>query len=832
MFGKKILSVVSVLFLGSQIAIAAVPRNNPNDYMSKRVATDLDNCTTDEKGYIEDAGITPTTYCLDGTSIYGILNSNKKQMGDAVLIFESNGSLVEPSNVENSNDYSMYICNSDNVCARTYGYVKKNESTYLAIKKDNTGADSTSADTPGTTAGCTVGALFTEMSVKICIDDGKSVSFADGPGNYFMTNVGEGTGQTIFTATGADTKEKMVLDVRANTIVLNTVYNDAEYCSYENNGLINGKTHFCSGTILENLYNCVDGLCNLSHDADNVGDGTYLVHIGSNTHKVYTCTSHKCELQDDYTGQYVFQNHDATDITYEMALNDDALGSLNDITEKPIYLYDCFKGVCTPTSGFVKYNGGSSLASCNGSTCSSESSFVNCSGENAGDVGSVTSDMAVCTDVNTPTVVSGDGVFYGNKLYKKTGGNVVAASQQPGNYLFGSDIKICSNGSCTTPESFSGYILNSGSDKSTNPLIHCTTKINCSTIAKTALANGYYWNTDSTAEKVIICNNNGCATTASTVAKENCSSDQHKLIHNSGAFKYCDGTSSVVLTGLDGLKLYEVGSVKNSGINYPTDFGDSTSSKMVIKVTANSVTEYNNASDFCIHNDSNVLVEKGGCDSPMNIYTCTTAGGACSKVEPYSEPGCNPDSPTAICNGYYVTSENHLIKCTGVSCPRQNRIGYFKKDDATFIQCKTNGEETPTIRCEPASAPTKEGTSCIPGALVNDSGVKLCIDGSFERLVPIFVNDDSKNYLIKASLLNTKDGLSTNKYYVITIGAKEVETKTLSNADKKYIYTQNDGIPTPLYKGFPYINSDTCMASIVEFVKDGSDNTYNKSSST
>jgi len=126
------------------------------------------------------------------------------------------------------------------------------------------------------------------------------------------------------------------------------------------------------------------------------------------------------------------------------------------------------------------------------------------------------------------------------------------------------------------------------------------------------------------------------------------------------------------------------------------------------------------------------------------------------------------------------------------------------------------------------TAPAK-GDSCTAGDLVTDTTVKLCIDGNVDHLVPLSINTDNE-YFIQASLLNTK--LASDKYYVITIGENIVEPKTLTNDDKKYQYTSNDGIPTLLVKGSFASENDCVAATSNEFVMDESGNTYTKSTNS
>ena len=121
----------------------------------------------------------------------------------------------------------MYVCDENSKCVRTYGFIKKDATTYYEIKNDNSAAVdvSTTANTEKADSKCTAGELYTNGSVKLCLATGTGVAFAsddDHITNYLMNNVGTDTGTTVFTATGANSKPKMIIRAGTTSFVLNT----------------------------------------------------------------------------------------------------------------------------------------------------------------------------------------------------------------------------------------------------------------------------------------------------------------------------------------------------------------------------------------------------------------------------------------------------------------------------------------------------------------------------------------------------------------------------------------------------------------------------------
>jgi len=178
--------------------------------------------------------------------------------------------------------------------------------------------------------------------------------------------------------------------------------------------------------------------------------------------------------------------------------------------------------------------------------------------------------MDLCTDARgtgESKAILGVGVEYDNKLYQRTGYNVVGTAVE-GYYNFGEYITKCESSSCGEIIRNEGYYINS--DTNTNgeyKLIYCErdgADLKCKNTQ--AVENGYYWN-ESSFNYVIVCDNSGCGFES---VGSNCSINQNKVIYN-GGYKYCyDGEYEVG----DNLKYYVASGsyLPESKFNYPHQF--------------------------------------------------------------------------------------------------------------------------------------------------------------------------------------------------------------------------------------------------------------------
>ncbi|ORX42308.1 hypothetical protein BCR36DRAFT_307740, partial [Piromyces finnis] len=545
---------------------------------------------------------------------------------------------------------------------------------------------------------------------------------------------------------------------------------DEEFCKYEDKKIIKRKEQFVDGTILNTLYECADGVCDISKVPENVDDGDYLVDG-----IIYNRSGVKIEQLTE-SGIFAFKKSDPTDITYSNLLSSDDIGKLTSNDLGSVYLYDCVNGVCIRTPGFIKYGSTAALAECTNEKKCETLESVDCKeGTANGSINLTGTEMKLCVSESLSESTYNS---IGTTMYETNSDKNIIGAKQTGNFLSGSKLIVCEDGECTSPDSAAGYYLNSNYEEITagKKLISCTDANNCELIEP---KNGYYINKDSTnSKRAILCDKNGCSETGD-LTKENCNSDANKLVYSNGALKYCDDNNVKNIPGDSStVNLYEVNGVKKSDINYPTDFiaNPSTTEKMVIQVDQYSVTPYvDENNSFCIEDD----VKKAKCEDGNTGFKCVDATESCTT---FTVGACDLKDINENCNGYYVNASNELISCNGEECGEAiNKIGYFKNGKAkTYIKCTTNGEKQQSITCE---AITPESNCVNVGDLIKDESdnVKLCVDNIKENAITIFTNEDSKKYFIKASGLNSKDSIvSSQKHYIVNVAENEVLTETVT----------------------------------------------------
>ncbi|ORX33714.1 hypothetical protein BCR36DRAFT_375944 [Piromyces finnis] len=366
----------------------------------------------------------------------------------------------------------------------------------------------------------------------------------------------------------------------------------------------------------------------------------------------------------------------------------------------------------------------------------------------------------------------------GTTMYETNSDKSIIGAKQTGSFFKEGELKVCTSGVCQKLEGAAGYYLNSytNNEDERKKLISCTN----GSCELNDPKNGYYINKDSTNSKTaILCDATlDGVSCKETVLATSCTNNANKLVYDNN-FKYCDGNNVKSIPGDSStVNLYEVSDVKESGINYPIDFIQSSSgNKMVIQVNQYSVTQYINDDLFCINGD----VKKNEC--------------------------VNGDTGIK-CDGYYVNESNKLQMCAvdnaenKINCNDVTKIGYFKNDRAkTYIKCITDGSQTQTIKCEELE---QLGSTCSSvGDLIKDESdnVKLCVESNNGNAITIFTNEDSKKYFIKASGLNSSITDEQKKHYIVNVAENEVLTETADSEYKKYKYIKSTGTPAILVKG-------------------------------
>ncbi|ORX42309.1 hypothetical protein BCR36DRAFT_307691 [Piromyces finnis] len=662
----------------------------------------------------------------------------------------------------------MYLCDKDNVCKQTEGYIKVSYGTdgsdseeYYKIGLDSSSEAGNGDECDGDT---NIGLQSTGHGVCLSVK-GESVEFG-AEQNYILD--GTIASGSIFKSV-ANSKDGIVLTRDVSKIYFNNIYTDEEFCKYEDKKIIKRKEQFVSGTILNTLYDCEYGACDISKVPENVEDGEYLVDG-----KIFKREG--AEIKEKIvTGIFASKQSDPNDITYENLLSSGDIGELTSNNLGSVYLYDCVNGVCTRTSGFIKYGSTAALAECTKENECKTLESVDCTEETEdGKINLDNGNMKLCV---SESLSSSTYNLIGNTMYETNSNKNIIGAKQTGNFLSGNNLIVCTDGKCESPGNAAGYYLNSNSEEITagTKLISCIDVNNCKLIEQ---KNGYYINESSNANAII------CDATADGVScKENvlatsCNDNANKLVYDGNSFKYCEDSENLKeMPTAENVNLYEVSDVKASGINYPTDFIESSSgNKMVIQVDQYSVTQYVDASPFCIDDKSKVIKEK--CIDGDIKYTCNTVNSKCDTIEVGK---CVINESNENCDGYYVKNDGELYNCDGKgTCNKETKIGYFRNME-TYIKCTNDGSKITCANAENVDVNSLDENKCDIGKLIIGDTIKLCVDNVKENAITIFTNEDSKKYFIKASGLNSKDSIvSSQKHYIVNVAENEVLTETVT----------------------------------------------------
>jgi len=379
MFGKKILSVVSVLFLGSKIAIAAaVPRATG--------AITIDACDNIGNGIATTTcvnGETATSLCIKDNKIYsydnsvttcntGTVHTLSSSLNVVSLTAETTVTAENLSGTPYSDGTKLAIFDCDaSTCKQTYGYVTDGSKYYEV--SHNVASKEVNADQyveSATDCSANVGKLIKfNDRVYLCIDVAKSVELKnDGTGeNYLMAN----ENGNIFSAAESADYPKLVVKQGAKAITFNNLYTDEEYCVYDSNLIMSRIDQFCVGNILDNLYNCDEGKCQVT--GSPIGAGSYIVADKNGDLGLYTCTGEgpvNCVKDDGSLNgiKVVSDTENDEGYTFLKTVDKDGLKEIDNdgkLADAKLTLYDCKNGECIRTAGFIQYDGSlSSRALC------------------------------------------------------------------------------------------------------------------------------------------------------------------------------------------------------------------------------------------------------------------------------------------------------------------------------------------------------------------------------------------------------------------------------------------------------------------------------------
>jgi len=274
MFTKKLLSVVSTLFIGSQL-------------LSLVSGTALTPCSDETLALTNSGALSSvttgctfggTSYCLSGTSIYGYTSG---EGNTATCVIDNEGTYVllgdaklngETIDASNKDTLKIYQCTgvSDVKCLQTFGYVLSSGNQYLTINASGTNAfvaKEAIATVESLSGGnCNDGVLYNDSgNIQLCLGGkvySQKIDETSIIKSYVLNNV-EGN---IFTNADSDDANKnkpMVVNVGDNKIILST--NAYDYCAGSNSEVSETFKEFCTSAndpCTDSPYECEStGIC-------------------------------------------------------------------------------------------------------------------------------------------------------------------------------------------------------------------------------------------------------------------------------------------------------------------------------------------------------------------------------------------------------------------------------------------------------------------------------------------------------------------------------------------------------------------------------------------
>lgn len=635
MFGKKVLGLISLLFLGSQL--------------SSVKATGIESCT--------DAGVTigggctpvdetPTGVCIDGNKIYTYgstkatcyVSVDDSTLTEGIHVLTVSGTTVNDVTLSSVGDtantnYLLYVCDSSN-CDITNGFVKGEDDAYIKIiSGDTAGVDVSTSLEDSDKANCTPGTIFKDKddssAIKFCISAGNGVALAsraEDTKNYIVAK------SEPLTADSDSSKTDMVVQVSDNAFVLNTIYTDNEYCVYGTNEVQSRIENFCSGTILENLYSCEKGLCSIEDYP--VGVGKYIVEK-KGEFKLYSCTEDTksstltCEVDDNVSDNGILvvkEESNDKEYTFQKVIPSSDLSTSNVETDS-LFIYDCVGGTCKPTEALIRYNTVPATAYCaSGTKCAAGTETITLT--NIGAISYSSNFIMTPTGASAINIASGGNyAFAGTNnafaVIKNVGDVIVAKAQILDTTVY---VKTLDN-TIATSEDYQSCASEIKQYTSVNSLTatagsECVAVYECELDTETAGNNvhcteGYYLK--------------------STAAGSNVG----KLVktdEETGTLYHCDGASDSCVIVSDGFKpgFYKnVDNISNGNVQYLKC--PSISTCVAVKVTETACSEAKvgglivdsqntNKFSICIDNDSNAIeLAAGSASTKVFISIDTTA---------------------------------------------------------------------------------------------------------------------------------------------------------------------------------------------------------------
>lgn len=276
MFGKKLLSIICVLFVGQFSRVSAT-------YTKSLPVCGTTQSSCDGTTYSAGA----TYFCVDDNKIYGMDGTDacqgKLEDGVHLFVYTSETGITEATIGENASDVNKliaYNC-SNGVCQQTSGYFKNASNTYYNV---NTSSGDATVTTKTGATDCTgkIGELISNGGgIYLCLDSDKSILTYKSDGD-------PANGNFLVTSFSVDGTPKTNAVVKANNsyVIYDELYNGEEDCVNEDKEIQKRDVNWCASDTC-NYYDCAAGTCTDITARNptcnptvpsNCGEGYYLYH--------------------------------------------------------------------------------------------------------------------------------------------------------------------------------------------------------------------------------------------------------------------------------------------------------------------------------------------------------------------------------------------------------------------------------------------------------------------------------------------------------------------------------------------------------------------------
>lgn len=253
MIGKRLLNIVSLLFVGRALAVQ------------------LRSCDA-----VKESAFDPTicsgsnaviSYCIHtDNKIYEVTNRNPTEfacnelpVGEGIKVFEGdNGVNLETGTVSIDSNLAMYVCGNDSVCVKTIGYAKISSGYFKIEESGGAGTSGSGAvENGGDCSASSTNGKYDTINNVVCLDGASKKAGFSSPGNYILSTTDTGS---IFGI--PEGKDGIVLTATSNVIYYNKLFTQTDYCVDATTKKIDVRTsQICGTSGCENYFTCTAGVC-------------------------------------------------------------------------------------------------------------------------------------------------------------------------------------------------------------------------------------------------------------------------------------------------------------------------------------------------------------------------------------------------------------------------------------------------------------------------------------------------------------------------------------------------------------------------------------------